>query len=262
MIWVEYLGRQFMVIAESIGDVAMMWRKAFSLIFRGKGDAHLTIAQMHAIGVESFPVVGLTSLFTGMVLAFQSGFSFIKVFNEPVYVGSVVGLSLVKELGPVLTSMVIAGRVGAAITAELGTMNVTEQIDALYTLGTSPIRYLAVPRFIAMMIMAPILSALADIIGIIGGYLVATLQLHIPSGTYWDEVTTLVELGDVSHGIIKSFFFGLIIVTTACYKGFNCTGGAEGVGRATTSSVVISMVLVLVGDYFLSAALVSLGIGG
>jgi phospholipid/cholesterol/gamma-HCH transport system permease protein len=197
-----------------------------------------------------------------MVLAFQSGFSFMKVFNEPIYVGSVVGLSLVKELGPVLTSMVISGRVGAAITAELGTMNVTEQLDALYTLGTSPIRYLAVPRFIAMMIMVPILSALANIIGIIGGFLVASLQLRIPSGTYWDEVTTMVDVNDVAHGLIKSFFFGLIIVTTACFTGFNCSGGAEGVGRGTTRSVVVSMVLILVGDYFLSALLVSFGIGG
>lgn len=259
---VTALGRVVLSTAEALGGVAMIWRKSFALIFRGKWMPSLTIAQMYEIGVRSFSVVGLTSLFTGMVLAFQSGFSFIKVFNEPIYVGSVVGLSLVKELGPVLTSMVIAGRVGAAITAELGTMNVTEQLDALYTLGTNPIRYLAVPRFIAMMIMVPILSALADVIGIIGGFIVASLQLKIPSGVYWDEVTTLVELNDVAHGVIKSFFFGLIIVTTACYKGFHCGGGAEGVGRATTSAVVVSMVLILVGDYFLSAFLVSLGIGG
>jgi phospholipid/cholesterol/gamma-HCH transport system permease protein len=185
-----------------------------------------------------------------------------KVFNEPIYVGSVVGLSLVKELGPVLTSMVIAGRVGAAITAELGTMNVTEQLDALYTLGTNPVRYLAVPRYVAMLIMVPILSALADIIGIIGGFIVAALQLKIPGGVYWEEVQTLVDMNDVSHGLIKSFFFGLIIVTTACEMGFSTSGGAEGVGRATTRAVVISMVMILVSDYFLSAILVSLGIGG
>jgi phospholipid/cholesterol/gamma-HCH transport system permease protein len=173
-----------------------------------------------------------------------------------------VGLSLVKELGPVLTSVVIAGRVGAAITAELGTMNVTEQLDALYTLGTSPVRYLAVPRYVAMMLMVPILATLADIIGICGGYLIAAWQLHIPGGIYWDEVRTFVAFDDVMHGIIKSFVFGLIIVTTSCFMGFNCSGGAEGVGRATTRGVVISMVLILVGDYFLSALLVSLGIGG
>lgn len=262
MSWIESLGAGLLDVANSLGRVATMARKAFSLIIKGKWETTLTLEQMNEIGVSSFPVVGLTSLFTGMVLAFQSGFSFMKVFNEPIYVGSVVGLSLVKELGPVLTSVVIAGRVGAAITAELGTMNVTEQLDALYTLGTSPVRFLAVPRYIATMLMVPILTALANIIGIFGGYLVATLQLKIPGSIYWDEVQTYVAVNDVAHGLIKSFFFGLIIVTTSCFMGFNCSGGAEGVGRATTRAVVISMVLILVGDYFLSALLVSMGIGG
>lgn len=259
---VASIGRTTLSFAEALGAVANVWKRTFGLILRGRWETALTIEQMNEIGVASFPVVGLTSLFTGMVLAFQSGFSFMKVFNEPIYVGSVVGLSLVKELGPVLTSVVISGRVGAAITAELGTMNVTEQLDALYTLGTNPVRYLAVPRYVAMLIMVPILSALANIIGIFGGFLVAVLQLRIPSGVYWDEVRTFVDISDVAHGLIKSAFFGLIIVTTACHMGFNTSGGAEGVGRATTRAVVISMVLILVGDYFLSAILVSMGIGG
>jgi phospholipid/cholesterol/gamma-HCH transport system permease protein len=262
MILVTGVGRVFLETANALGEVFNLWRRSLAAVIKGSFSLSLVVDQMAEIGVDSFAVVGLTSLFTGMVLAFQSGFSFIKVFNEPIYVGSVVGLSLVKELGPVLTSVVIAGRVGASITAELGTMNVTEQLDALYTLGTDPIRYLAVPRLIAMVIMAPILAGLADIIGIIGGFLVALFQLHIPAGVYWDEVRTLVDLSDVSHGLIKMFFFGLIIVTTSCYKGFNCSGGAEGVGRSTTQAVVISMVLILVGDYFLSALLVSCGIGG
>ncbi len=256
------VGRLFLDSSEAMGSVYYLWKEAILTMLRGEWLPRLTIAQMLEIGVRSFPVVGLTSLFTGMVLAFQSGFSFVKVFNEPLYVGSVVGLSLVKELGPVLTSVVIAGRVGAAITAELGTMNVTEQLDALYTLGTSPTRYLAVPRFMAVMIMVPILAGLADVIGIFGGFIVATAQLNIASGVYWEEVRTFVDMGDVFHGVIKAFVFGLIIVTTACYKGFTCSGGAEGVGRATTSAVVISMVLILVGDYFLSAFLVTIGIGG
>lgn len=262
MSFVDALGRFTLDIAETLGRVFLMVRRALDAIFRGQWMPALTIEQMNEIGVASFPVVGLTSLFTGMVLAFQSGFSFMKVFNEPIYVGSVVGLSLVKELGPVLTAMVISGRVGAAITAELGTMNVTEQLDALYTLGTNPVRYLAVPRYIAMMIMVPILTALSNIIGITGGYIVAAMQLRIPGGIYWDEVKTFVDMNDVMHGLIKSFFFGLIMVTTSCYTGFNCSGGAEGVGKATTRAVVVSMVLILVGDYFLSSILVSLGIGG
>ncbi len=262
MSWISALGAYTMSSANSLGQVAMMAKKSFALILRGKWEPKLSIIQMNEIGVSSFPVVALTSLFTGMVLAFQSGFSFMKVFNEPIYVGSVVGLSLVKELGPVLTSVVISGRVGASITAELGTMNVTEQLDALYTLGTSPVRYLAVPRYVAMMVMVPILAALADMVGVVGGYIVATAQLHIPGSIYWDEVRTFVAFDDIMHGIIKSFFFGMIIVTTSCYMGFNCSGGAEGVGRATTRGVVVSMVLILVGDYFLSALLVSMGIGG
>jgi len=262
MKWVERFGRNTIELAQAMGQVGWLWRRSFALLLRGRWSPRLSIEQMCRIGVESFPVVALTSLFTGMVLAFQSGFSFIKVFNEPLFVGSVVGLSLVKELGPVLTSVVIAGRVGAAITAELGTMNVTEQLDALYTLGTDPIRYLAVPRFVAIMVMMPLLVALSDLIGIAGGFIVANLQLGIPSGVYWDEVQTWVDINDVAHGIIKAFFFGLIIITTACHKGFHCSGGAEGVGRATTSAVVVAMVLILVGDYFLSALLVSVGIGG
>jgi len=262
MALVQGVGRVTLGTAETVGRVWIMARTSIGAILRGQWVPRLTIEQMNQIGVASFPVVGLTSLFTGMVLAFQSGFSFMKVFNEPIYVGSVVGLSLVKELGPVLTAMVIAGRVGASITAELGTMNVTEQLDALYTLGTTPVRYLAVPRYIAMMIMVPLLTALADIIGVCGGYIVATFQLNIPSGIYWEEVRTFVDIGDAMHGLIKSFFFGLIMVTTSCYMGFNCSGGAEGVGRATTRAVVVAMVLILVGDYFLSAMLVAVGIGG
>jgi len=259
---VAAIGKIVLDASEALGGVAKMWRETLGALMKGQWVPKLTIAQVMEIGVRSFPVVGLTSLFTGMVLAFQSGFSFIKVFNEPIYVGSVVGLSLVKELGPVLTSMVIAGRVGAAIAAEIGTMNVTEQLDALYTLGTNPVRYLAVPRYIAVMVMVPILTALSDMIGIWGGYVVANLQLKIPASVYWEEVKTFVDMGDVNHGLIKAFFFGLIIVTTSCYKGFKCQGGAEGVGKATTSAVVVSMVLILVGDYFLSSLLVSLGIGG
>jgi phospholipid/cholesterol/gamma-HCH transport system permease protein len=215
---------------------------------------------MHQIGVRSFPVTSLTALFTGMVLALQTGYSFRKVFNEPLYVGTVVGLSLLKELGPVLTAVVVAGRVGAAIAAELGTMKVTEQVDALYTLGTNPVKYLVVPRFLACLLMVPLLTVFADAIGVIGGYLISRNRLGIPSAVYWDEIYAM-QLEELFHGLIKSVVFALIIVVTACNKGLTCGGGAEGVGRATTGAVVISMVLILVSDYFLSAILVSFGIG-
>jgi phospholipid/cholesterol/gamma-HCH transport system permease protein len=257
---ISLLGRHILGLAEAVGGVMILVRKTFFWLFRSRPDFRNLTSQMYHIGVLSFPVTSLTALFTGMVLALQTGFSFRKVFNEPLYVGTVVGVSLLKELGPVLTAVVVAGRVGAAIAAELGTMNVTEQVDALYTLGTNPVRYLVVPRFLACLAMVPLLTMYADVIGVLGGYLVARHRLGIPSATFWDEIDG-IELEDMFHGLLKSVVFALIISITSCYKGLRCSGGAEGVGRATTSAVVVSMVLILVSDYFLSAILVSFGIG-
>ncbi|MBI3293044.1 MAG: ABC transporter permease [Elusimicrobia bacterium] len=254
----RWLGERFLTLAEALGQVTKLFRQTITWLY--KVEARNVMAQMVEIGVRSFPVTSLTSLFTGMVLALQTGFSFRKVFNEPLYIGSVVGLSLVKELGPVLTAVVVAGRVGASIAAELGTMKVTEQLDALYTLGTHPVRYLAVPRFIACVTMVPLLTVYADSIGVLGGFFVAFVRHGVPSSVFWDEIR-LIKLHECYHGLIKSIAFAVIIVVTACYKGFTCGEGAEGVGRATTSAVVVSMVLILVSDYFLSAALVALGIG-
>lgn len=254
------LARQVLDLAETVGNVVTLLRKTLTWIVTARWDMKNVFAQMMEVGVQSFPVTSLTALFTGMVLALQTGFSFKKVFNEPLYVGTVVGLSLLKELGPVLTAVVIAGRVGAAIAAEIGTMNVTEQVDALYTLGTNPVRHLVVPRFLACLLMVPLLTVYADVIGIIGGYLVAHMRLDVPSSVYWNEINA-IDLEDAFHGLIKSVAYAVIIVTTACYKGLRTSGGAEGVGRATTSAVVVSMVFILVSDYFLSALLVSLGIG-
>jgi phospholipid/cholesterol/gamma-HCH transport system permease protein len=247
-------------LAAAVGSVAVLIRRTLYWIFAARLDTRNVFGQMLEVGVKSFPVTSLTALFTGMVLALQTGFSFRRVFNEPLYVGTVVGLSLLKELGPVLTGVVVAGRVGAAIAAEIGTMNVTEQVDALYTLGTNPVRYLVVPRFLACLVMVPLLSVYADVIGIAGGYFVAHFRLHVPSSIYWDEIKA-IHLEDAFHGLIKSVAYALIIVVTACYKGLRTSGGAEGVGQSTTSAVVISMVSILVSDYFLSALLVSFGIG-
>lgn len=254
------IGRIFTTMADLAGNMFIIAEGAFRWFLRQGLERRTAVAQMLEIGAKSFPVTALTALFTGMVLALQTGYTFRRVFNEPLYIGTVVGFSLVKELGPVLTSLVVAGRVGAAIAAEIGTMKVTEQIDALYTLGTNPIKYLAVPRFMACICMIPLLTVYADLLGIVGGYIVAVTRLHVPTRVYWDEIQA-IGLLDCAHGLIKSAVFALIIVTTACYKGFSCSGGAEGVGKATTSAVVISMVLILVGDYFLSALLVSFGIG-
>jgi phospholipid/cholesterol/gamma-HCH transport system permease protein len=257
----KFVGRKVTDFAAEIGRVAELVRETFRWIARGVVDRQNTVEQMLEVGLRSSPVIALTSLFTGMVLALQSGASSRNIFNEPAYVGTIVGFSIVKELGPVLTAIVIAGRVGASIAAELGTMKVTEQLDALYTLGTNPIRYLAVPRFLACGLMVPLLTIMANIIGVIGGLLVSVYKWKIPSSIYWEDILSFMVMTDFFHGLIKSFFFGLIIVTVACYKGFACEGGAEGVGKATTDSVMISMVLILISDYFMTAVLVAIGLG-
>src|SRR5882672_10322673 len=180
------LGGTLLSIAEALGSIVILTRQ--TLYWLKSAERRTVMEQIVAMGVESVPVTALTSLFTGMVLALQTGYSFRKVFNEPLYVGTVVGLSLTKELGPVLTAIVVAGRVGAAIAAELGTMKVTEQIDALYTLGTNPVKYLAVPRFIACLLSIPILTIMAIFTGILGGMIIAVYRLGIPMTVYMNEV--------------------------------------------------------------------------
>ena len=252
--------RKLLDVSQATGEVVLLIRRTFSWMVRAPIERNNLLYQMVEMGNRTFPVASLTLVFTGMVVALQTGFSMIRVFNEPLYIGTALGHSIFKELSPVLTGMVFAGRVGAAIAAELGTMKVTEQLDALYTLGTNPVKYLAVPRFIAAITMLPLLVIYADLMGVIGGYIVAMIQLRIPSTEYIDDITNL-DLDIVLHGFLKSFFFALIIVAVSCYKGFTTKGGAEGVGKATTAAVVISMVMILISDYFVSAVLVSLGIG-
>ncbi len=255
------IGAGFIELAEGIGRTFIMVYKTFRSFLSEKADKKNIMNQMVQIGIDSIPVTTLTSIFTGMVLALQTAYSTRNIFNEPIYIGSIVGFSMVKELGPVLTATVVAGRVGAAIAAELGTMKVTEQIDALYTLGTNPIKYLAVPRFVSIIIMLPILTLFANVIGILGGFLVSVYKLGIAPVVFQHDILDYMRISDLLHGLLKSGVFGLIIVTVACYKGFNCEGGAEGVGRATTQTVVISMVMILVSDYFLTSLLVMFGVG-
>ena len=208
--------------------------------------------QMNKIGVNSVPIVFLTSLFTGMVLALQSAYQMQKI-SATMYIASLVSLSMCRELGPVLTALVVAGRVGASITAELGTMKVTEQVDALETLATNPVKYLAVPRFVALFFMLPLLTIYADFIGILGGYLVGVGKLGITSSLYWRMTYDPLVLKDFFTGLIKSFAFAIIICIVACYQGLNSEGGAEGVGRATTLSVVSSFILIISADCFFTA---------
>ncbi len=257
---VSLFGRKIVSVSQSLGEIIILMRRTLFWIVRAPIDRQNLVYQMVEMGNRTFPVASLTLIFTGMVVALQTGFSMIRVFNEPLYIGTTLGHSIFKELAPVLTGMVFSGRVGAAIAAELGTMKVTEQLDALHTLGTNPVKYLAVPRFIAAFTMLPLLVIYADVMGVAGGYIVSVIQLRIPSTQYIDDITSL-DLDIVMHGFLKSFVFALIIVAVSCYKGFTTRGGAEGVGKATTAAVVISMVSILVSDYFVSAILVAAGIG-
>ena len=258
---IKFLGKKVVTIAEHLGKVTNLF---FQILFwSGKKpiDFKNINKQMVEVGVNSLTVTSLTSLSTGMVLGLQMGAASKNILNEPLYVGTAVGFSMVKELGPVLTAIVIAGRIGAAITAELGTMRVTEQIDALYTLGANPVKYLVVPRFLACVLMVPVLTIYSNVIGIMGGYFVSVYKLGIPSTRYYHDIVDFMKIGDIMHGLIKCVVFGTIIALVSCYKGFTTEGGAEGVGKATTQSVVISMVLILVTDTFLTNILQFVGIG-
>ena len=248
-------------IVISLGQYFLLIQETFYKTFLPPFEKKEVVRQMYEIGVKSFPVCFLTSFFVGMVLALQSGTSSVYVLNEPLYVGTLVTFSLVKELGPVLTATVLIGRVGAAITAELGSMRVSEQIDAMYTLGTDPIKYLIVPRIIAFSTMLPILVIFANLVGIFGGMIVSYFKLNIPTTIYISDCLDFLKMDDFMHGFIKSIIFGIMIATISCYKGFYTEGGAEGVGKSTTSSVVTSIVTLLIGDYFISSLLVAMRIG-
>lgn len=207
--------------------------------------------QVEFIGIRSLPVVLLTSIFTGMVLALQI-FSGFERFGAESMTGTVVGYSIVRELGPVLVGLMVSGRAGAAMAAELGTMRVTQQIDALYALSADPVRYLIVPRFWAGVIALPLLVIIGDAVGIWGGYVVSVRMLGANPVVYWDNTFDFLELWDVFSGLIKATVFGAIIAFVASFQGFSTSGGARGVGRATTSAVVSSATLILAANYFIT----------
>jgi phospholipid/cholesterol/gamma-HCH transport system permease protein len=205
------------------------------------------------IGVASVPVIAVTGLFIGMVLSVQTYHQF-NVMGMATRLGSVINISLVKELGPVLAATMLAGRVGSAMAAELGTMRVTEQIDALSALGTNPIHYLVVPRFLGCLLLIPLLTVMADFMGVIGGAVVSTQLLGVDSYHYWLHSRAFVGTIDIVSGIFKSYFFGAAIALVSCHRGFRSSGGAEGVGRAATEAFVLSFVSILVLDFLLGIA--------
>lgn len=234
-----------------VGEVTLLSREFFRYLFRRPFELRPLLEQLDNVGVRSLSVVNLTAIFSGMVLALQMG-RFLERFGAKIYISRIMGLSLLREMGPVLTALMIGARVGAGITAELGSMKVTEQIEAMRALATSPVKKLVVPRVLATVLMLPVLTILADTVGIAGGLVVATSELGISGGFFYRSLLQNMTLGDLLSGLGKAAFFGYIISIVACAKGLNATGGADGVGRATTSAVVASAVSVLVLDFFLT----------
>jgi len=248
------LGQKVIDATTAVGQATLLTIETLVWMVRPPYRFRLLFQAMEFVGVGSLFIVLLTGLFTGAVFALQGAVAF-RLFNAESLVGSTVALSLARELSPVLTGLMVTGRAGSGIATELGTMRVTEQIDALYTMAVNPVQYLIVPRFIAGMIMVPVLSVLFTMIGMLGAYFVGVVLLHIDQGVFIGKTRWFVDPADLANGLIKAFFFGGILTMVGCYKGFYASGGARGVGVATTQAVVYGSVLILVADYFLTAAM-------
>ena len=248
------LGRKFI---EYVLAVARAWIFIFEIFYKAVTPPYrfkLIVQQLHAVGAQSVVVVALVGFFTGAVLAVQGEYTLSR-FGATAYVGGMTALALIRELGPVLTALMVNGRAGSAMTAELGIMKISEQVDALRSMAVDPIRYLMVPRVIAGIISVPLLTMIFNAVGIFGGYLVGVENLGLSSGVFMARIVSSVQDVDVWSSLIKSLCFGLVISWVACYKGWTCGFGAVGVNRATTSSVVTSSVAILVLDYFLTSIL-------
>jgi phospholipid/cholesterol/gamma-HCH transport system permease protein len=238
-------------IAAETGGLGLLTGRAFRAMVAPPYEVGLWVLQMEQIGVRSLGVAGITTIFTGMVLALQTALS-LPSLGVKYYIGSVVAKSLVRELGPVLTALIVGGRIGSGMTAEIGTMKVTEQIDALRSMAADPVKKLVAPKLVATLVMLPALTVIGDALGILGGLIVATGTLNLTPGLYLNDVFDTLTLGDVFSGVCKSFFFAYFIAIIGCYNGLRTTGGADGVGRATTNTVVLAAILVLVSDFFLT----------
>lgn len=251
-LWLARLGGSSINLVRDAGGITFLFRDTLITLFRTPLRWQSTLEQMNQIGVMSLPLVFLTALFTGMVLSLQSAYQ-LRLFAAEQFTSDLVALSMTRELGPVLTAMVVAGRVGASIAAEIGTMKVTEQIDALRALATDPIRYLVVPRLVAGFFMLFFLTMYADCIGMLGGYFVSVFKLGISSHQYIKRSIEILMIKDIMTGLAKAFIFGAVISIVGCYFGFKTEGGAEGVGRSTTLAVVTALILIIALDCFFTA---------
>ncbi len=248
------VGSVFFAFLTSTGRLAIFAGTALSHCFRPPFYPRLILRQIIDIGYYSLPVVGLTAIFTGMVLALQTYTGFSRFAAESA-VSTVVVLSVTRELGPVIAGLMVAGRIGAAIAAELGTMKVTDQIDALSTLSTNPFKYLIVPRLIAGLVTLPVLVLVADIIGVFGGFIVGTYKLGFNPGMYLSRTVDYLQANDVISGLVKAGAFGFVVALMGCYHGYHSKGGAQGVGAATTHAVVSASIMILLCNYLLTALL-------
>jgi phospholipid/cholesterol/gamma-HCH transport system permease protein len=250
----DAIGRRTIEVVEALGRFGSFFGVALALLFTPPFKLRAFVGRIHYIGFNSLLIILLTGTFTGMVLGLQIYFTLSR-FGSEAYLGPAVALSIIRELGPVLSALMVTGRAGSALTAEIGIMRITEQIDALTVMALNPMRYLVVPSILAGLITFPMMTALFDVVGIFGGYLVGVQLLGLSEGTYFGEMRTFVDMKDIMTGFWKSLSFGVIVTWVATYKGFHVGHGAEGVARATTQSVVLSSVLILVWDYFMGSVL-------
>lgn len=248
----EFVGSRFLHWLDEAGELLLLFLQSVLWLIRPPFRWQLLFRQMEFVGVGSLGVTVLTGAFTGGVFALQTYHGF-SLFGAESLVGSTVALALTRELGPVLTSLMVTGRAGSAMAAELGTMRVTEQVDALYVMAVNPVQYLVVPRILASVTMMPVLTVIADFVGIVGAYMVGVGLLGINHGIFISKIIEYMEFSDISMGMVKAAFFGLILSLVGCFKGFYTSGGAEGVGRATTRAVVLGSVMILASDYVLTA---------
>jgi phospholipid/cholesterol/gamma-HCH transport system permease protein len=233
------------------GEIALLSGRAFAAMAARPLETRLWFAQMEQLGVRSLGVAGIATIFTGMVLALQTAYS-LPSLGVKYYIGSVVAKSLVRELGPVLTALIVGGRIGSGMTAEIGTMTVTEQIDAMRSMAVDPVKKLVAPKLAAVLVMLPSLTVIGCGLGILGGLLVAVFQLHVQASVYLNNIVQNLTLADVVSGVGKSFVFAYIIAIIGCYNGLHTEGGADGVGRATTNTVVTLAITIMISDYFLT----------
>lgn len=246
------LGRAFLSGLETMGRLTLFTGRAVFYAVQPPYYGRLLLRQMIEIGYYSLPVVGLTAIFTGMVLALQSYTGFSRITGGETAIPKIVIISITRELGPVLAGLMVAGRIGAAIAAEIGTMRVTEQIDALTTLSTNPLKYLVAPRLVAGLLMLPLLVAVADLIGVFGGYIVSIYKLGFNPASYIKNTMDFVEPLDVISGLVKAAVYGFLVTLMGCYHGYHSRGGAQGVGAATTNAVVSASILILIFNYIIT----------